>query len=102
MQLILELYRSIKYCFRTKQFHFPSKYKTQLSFSGSNNALKLLLNVEQYELMGGRQIDAGVKVNNVIINTDQLIKECHWINVCAKNNNISIHTKNSHINDDQG
>ena len=31
---------------------------------GSNNALRLLLNVEQYEIMRGPQIDAGVKVHN--------------------------------------
>ena len=37
-----------------------------IHFSGSNNALKLLLNVEQYEIMGGSHIDAGVKVNHVI------------------------------------
>ena len=30
--------------------------------SGSLNALRLLLNVEQYEIMRGPQIDAGVKV----------------------------------------
>ena len=32
---------------------------------GSNNALRLLLNVEQYEIMRGPQIDAGVTVNNL-------------------------------------
>ena len=35
-------------------------------FLGSSNALRLLLNVEQYEIMGGPQIDAGVKVNNML------------------------------------
>ena len=38
---------------------------------GSSNALELLLNVEQYEIMKGPQIDAGVKVNNIILNIGQ-------------------------------
>ena len=32
---------------------------------GSNNALTLLLNVEEYEIMRGQQIDAGVKVRSI-------------------------------------
>ena len=36
---------------------------------GFNNALRLLLNVEQYEIMRGPQIDAGVKVNNILYQT---------------------------------
>ena len=39
--------------------------------SGSSNALELLLNVEQYEIMKGPQIDTGVKVNNIILNIEQ-------------------------------
>ena len=31
-------------------------------FTGTKNALKLLLNIEQYEYMRGPQIDTGVKV----------------------------------------
>ena len=31
--------------------------------TGSSNALRLLLNIEEYEIMRGPQIDAGVKVN---------------------------------------
>ena len=44
------------------------------SASGSSNALRLLLNIEQYEIMRGPQIDAGVKVNNVLLSALYNIK----------------------------
>ena len=40
---------------------------------GSNNALTLFLNVEQYEMMRGPQIDAGVKVNIFHLNKLKII-----------------------------
>ena len=45
------------------------KHNSCFSASGSSNALRLLLNIEQYEIMRGPQMDAGVKVNNILYQT---------------------------------